>query len=125
MIKKRWQLVKFKDKTRGGLTTAGVAQYRKENPNSNLKTGVDKTPATSEQIRRQGLFLTRTFGRFRKTGSKIKNPPPLVKKFKTKPDEPSRIALSAKNWNSPVPKTVAQARSLYQKGLGLLKRLKK
>lgn len=118
----KWQQAKYKDSKGGGMTSAGVKQYRKENPGSKLQTGVDKQPSSSKEYIRQGSFLTRTFGRFRSSGSKVASPPPLVKTFKTKPSEPTRIALSAKAWNSPVPKTNAQAVALYNKGLRLIKR---
>lgn len=97
----------------GGLNSKGVASYRKANPNSKLKTGVDKTPVTSEEKRRQGSFLARFYGR-----SKL---PPLKKPN----GEPTRFALANTKWNGSVVKTVAQARQLANKGRKLLSQSKK
>jgi hypothetical protein len=109
----KWSLSKYKDKVNGGMTAAWVAQYKKENPGSNLKVGVNKTPTTPEEKRRQWAFLTRFFGQ--------KNLPPLVKPN----GEPTRLALSAKKWNSPVPSTKEDAQKLYNKGKALLEAYKK
>lgn len=92
----------------GGLNAKGVASYRKANPGSKLKTGVDKTPVTSEEKRRQGSFLARFYGR-----TKL---PPLKKPN----GEPTRFALANTKWNGPVVKSVAQARKLAAKGRRLL-----
>ena len=69
IIMATWQRKEFKN-PEGGLNAKGVSQYKKENPGSKLKMGVDKTPKTPEEIRRQGQFLTRFYGR--------KDLPPLV-----------------------------------------------
>lgn len=98
-----------KDKNQsGGLNASGRAKYNAQG--SNLKAPVDKKPTTPEQIRRQGSFLTRMYNR-----DKI---PPLKK-----PDgKPTRYALQASVWNSPIPKTIADVRRLAAKGEALLKR---
>lgn len=112
-MKQTWSLSKYKDKISGGMTPAWVLQYRKENPNSKLQVWVNKTPTTPEEKRRQGSFLTRFFWQ--------KDLPPLVK-----PNwEPTRLALSAKKWNSPIPKTKSDAEALASKWRALLESYKK
>lgn len=107
-----WQRKEFKN-PEGWLNAKWVAQYKKENPWSNLKMWVDKVPKTPEEIRRQGQFLTRFYGQ--------KNLPPLVdEKWR-----PTRFALAAAAWNSKVPKTVSDARWLAEKWRALLERYMK
>lgn len=107
-----WQRKEFKNPD-GGLNAKWVAQFKKENPGSKLKIGVDKTPKTPDEIRRQGQFLTRFYGR--------KDLPPLVdEKWR-----PTRLALAASAWNSKVPKTESEARKLAAKWRALLERYKK
>lgn len=107
-----WTRKEGKD-PKGGLNQKGVASYRKANPNSKLKVGVDKTPKTSEEKRRQGSFLVRFYGRAEL--------PPLKKPN----GEPTRFALANTKWNGTVVKTVAQARQLASKGRRLLEQSKK
>lgn len=101
-----------KDKNQsGGLNASGRAKYNAQG--SNLKAPVDKKPTTPEQIRRQGAFLTRMYGR-----DKI---PPLKK-----PDgKPTRYSLQAQVWDSPIPKTIADVRRLAAKGRALLAKYEK
>jgi hypothetical protein len=95
----------------GGLNAKGRAKYNSQG--SNLKAPVDKSPTTPEQIRRQGSFLTRMYNR-----DKI---PPLKKPN----GKPTRYALQASVWNSPIPKTIADVRRLAAKGKVLLARYEK
>ncbi len=108
----KWQRKEFKN-PKWGLNAKWVAQYKKENPGSKLKMGVDKTPKTPEEIRRQWQFLTRFYGQ--------SDLPPLV----DDKGRPTRLALAASAWNSKVPKTEADARKLAKKGRKLLDRYKK
>lgn len=98
---------------KGGLNAKGVASYRKENPGSKLKTGVDKAPKTQEELRRQGSFKTRFY---------CKSPQPP---FKKPNGEPTRHALANTAWNGPVVKNAAQAASVCAAGRAQLKRAKK
>lgn len=99
-----------KDKSeKGGLTQKGRDRYNKST-GSHLRPPVNRSPKTPEDIRRQGQFLTRMYSR-----DKI---PPLKK-----PDgKPTRYALQATVWNSPIPKTIADVKKLAAKGKELLKR---
>jgi Domain of unknown function (DUF6321) len=107
-----WSRKEGKD-AKGGLNAKGVASYRKANPGSKLKMGVNKTPVTVEEKRRQGSFLTRFYG---------ETPLPPLKKPN---GEPTRLALANNRWNGTTVKTVEQARSLYAKGKRLLEQSKK
>ena len=98
---------------KGGLTQKAVSVYRKENPGSKLKTGVDGAANTPEKLRRKGSFLARFYGR-----SKL---PPLKKPN----GEPTRLALANNAWGGSTVKTVAQARSLAARGRKMLARYKK
>jgi hypothetical protein len=102
-----WTRSEGKDKS-GGLNSKGVASYRAANPGSKLKTGVDKTPKTAADKRRQGSFLTRFYGEI---------PLPPLKKPN---GEPTRLALANNKWNGTTVTSVSQARSLYAKGKRLL-----
>ena len=95
---------------KGGLTAAGRAQF-KETEGSNLKPGVKKpmSEMTADEMRRKGSWATRFYGRIGKL-------PPL----KDKNGEPTRFALTAAAWGEPVPKTIAAARKIAQKGKRLL-----
>lgn len=107
-----WARSAGKDK-KGGLNAKGVASYRKENPGSKLKMGVNKTPKTAEEKRRQGSFLTRFYGR---------SPLPPFKKPNGKP---TRFALANNKWNGSTVKNASQAKALYAKGKRLLESAKK
>lgn len=101
-----WTRSEGKDKN-GGLNAKGVASYRKANPGSKLKTGVDKVAKTPEEKRRQGSFFTRFYT----------NPKGPLKKPN---GEPTRLALAARKWNKPAPSSVAQAKKLASFGRNLL-----
>jgi hypothetical protein len=97
----------------GGLSPAGRAQYRKTE-GARLRPGVKKAASdmTPEDMRRKGSFLRRHFATLRG---------PLV----DKKGNPTRLALSASAWGEAIPKTLAAARKLAQKGLTLLTRYKR
>lgn len=110
MTKSIWQ--KYK-REKGGLTAKAVAQYRKENPNSKLKTGVKVGQNSNDSKCRWGRFLVRFYGR--------KDLPPLKKPN----GEPTRLAKANTAWkNGSIVKSVAQARKLASKGRKLLKMCK-
>lgn len=92
---------------KGGLTAAGRAYFKKKE-GANLKPGVKGAADTPEKKRRKGSFLTRFYT----------NPSgPLVKDN----GEPTRLALAARAWGEPAPKTRAAASRLAAKGRNLLK----
>ena len=99
---------------KGGLTAAGRKAFARKQ-GSHLKPGVTKPESemTPQEMRRKGSWATRFYGR-----AKL---PPLV-------DDnglPTRHALSAHAWGEPVPKTVAAARRIAEKGHRLLARYRK
>ena len=101
--------VKARIDPQGGLTAAGRAHF-KETEGANLKPGVKKAAAdmSPEEMKRKGSFLRRHFA----------NPSgPMVDEH----GEPTRLALSAHAWGEPVPKTMAAAKKLADKGTKLLK----
>jgi hypothetical protein len=101
---------KLKD-PEGGLTSAGRAHFKKSE-GANLKPGVKGKADTVEKKKRKGSFLTRFFTHPRG---------PL----KDKEGKPTRLALSAKAWGEPVPRTLQAAKKLAAKGRLLLGRAKK
>ena len=68
---------------------------------------------TPEEMRRKGSWAVRFYGRSGRL-------PPLVKN-----GEPTRFALTAAAWGEPVPKTIAAARKIAEKGRKLLDSAKK
>ena len=95
----------------GGLTAAGRAAFNKKE-GSHLKPGVKGAADTPEKMKRKGSFLRRHFA----------NPAgPMVGDN----DKPTRLALSAKAWGEPVPKTAEAAKKLAEKGTRLLERYEK
>ncbi len=92
----------------GGLTAAGRAYFKKKE-GANLKPGVKGKADTPEKQKRKGSFLRRMFAHPRG---------PL----KDKDGKPTRLALSARAWGEPVPKTMAAARKLAEKGKRRLER---
>lgn len=96
---------------KGGLTAAGRAAFNKKD-GSNLKPGVKGAADTPEKMKRKGSFLRRHFA----------NPAgPMVDDA----GKPTRLALSAKAWGEPVPKTAEAAKALADKGTRLLERYEK
>lgn len=99
---------------RGGLTAAGRKMFARTQ-GSHLKAGVKKSmrDMTPEDMRRKGSWATRFYGR-----AKL---PPLV----DDKGRATRFALTAAAWGEPVPKTVAAARRIAEKGKRLLDRYRK
>lgn len=95
----------------GGLTAAGRKAYR-EKEGANLKPGVIGPADTPEKMMRKGSFLRRHYATLRG---------PLV----GDDGKPTRLALQARAWGEPAPKTEAAARRLAEKGTRLLERYKK
>lgn len=100
---------------KGGLTAAG-RKYFKKKEGAHLKPGVTKkmSDMTPDEMKRKGSWATRFYGREGKL-------PPL----KDKNGEPTRFALTAAAWGEPVPKTVAAARRIAEKGRRLLDKARK
>jgi hypothetical protein len=95
---------------RGGLTAAG-RKFFKATEGANLKPGVRGPANTPEKQRRKGSFLTRFYT----------NPSgPLVKPN----GEPTRLALAARAWGEPAPKTAQDAARLAAKGRRFLESYK-
>jgi hypothetical protein len=95
----------------GGLTAAGRKMFRRKQ-GSHLKPGVRKpvSEMSLAGMRRKGSWAVRFFGRSGRL-------PPLMKSGR-----PTRYALTAAAWSEPVPKTVAAARRIAEKGRRLLRR---
>jgi hypothetical protein len=98
----------------GGLTAAGRADFLRRT-GAHLKPGVQKpiSEMTPDEMRRKGSWATRFYGRSGKLPA-----------LKTKNGKPTRFALTAAAWGEPVPKTVAAARRIADKGRRLLARYK-
>lgn len=99
---------------RGGLTAAGRKAFSRKQ-GSHLKPAITKkvSEMSPQEMRRKGSWATRFYGR-----AKL---PPLV----DAKGQPTRHALSAHAWGEPVPKTVAAARRIAEKGHRLLARYRK
>src|ERR1700761_7355391 len=95
---------------KGGLTAAGRA-YFKKTEGANLKPGVKGPADTPEKMRRKGSFLRRHYATLRG---------PLV----DDDGKPTRLALQARAWGEPAPKTPAAAKKLAEKGTRLLEKYK-
>ena len=62
-------------KSGAGMTKAGVARYRRENPGSKLKTAVTgKVKAGSKSAKRRKSFCARSAGQMKKFPKAAKNP---------------------------------------------------
>jgi hypothetical protein len=92
----------------GGLTAAGRAEFR-EKEGAHLKPGVNGPGDTPEKMKRKGSFLRRHFANPRG---------PMV----DEDGKPTRLALSARAWGEPAPKTMKAAKRLADKGTRLLER---
>ena len=95
----------------GGLTPAGRRAFARRE-GSRLRPGVKAKTDTPEKMRRKGSFLRRHFARPRGPMRDAKG-------------RPTRLALSAHAWGEPVPKTMADAKKLAEKGKKLLERYAK
>lgn len=101
-----WQTKAGKD-PRGGLNAAGRASLKASG--HNIRPGVKGAPKGPTDLRRKGSFLTRFYT----------NPKgPLV----DEKGRPTRLALAARAWGEPVPKTAQSAARLAAKGRTLLKK---
>ena len=95
----------------GGLTEAGRKHFERSGESKNLQPGVKESNPTGQKARRKGSFLTRFYT----------NPSgPLV----DKDGEPTRLALAARAWGEPAPRTAGAARRLAAKGRNLLEQYK-
>jgi hypothetical protein len=96
---------------KGGLTAAGREAYRRSE-GAHLEPGVRKSmrDMTPDEMRRKGSWAVRFYGR-----AKL---PPLV----DAKGRPTRLALTARAWGEPVPRTVSAARRIAAKGRRLLDR---
>lgn len=92
----------------GGLTAAGRKAY-KDSDGAQLRPGVKGAADTPEKMKRKGSFLRRHFTTLRG---------PLVDEH----GKPTRLALQARAWGEPAPKTEAAAQKLADKGARLLER---
>ncbi len=95
----------------GGLTAAGRRAYRTRD-GSHLRPGVKGPADTPEKMRRKGSFLRRHFATLRG---------PLLDDN----GKPTRLALQARAWGEPAPRTAAAAKKLADKGTRLLERYHK
>ena len=87
---------------RGGLTAEGRAFFAKKE-GSHLRPGVKGAADMPEKMVRKGSFLRRHFAHPRG---------PMV----DEQGRPTRLALSAQAWGEPLPKTMAAAKKLADKG---------
>ena len=59
-----------------GLTAAGVAKYRRQNPGSKLKTAVTGSPKPgSKDAKRRKSYCARSAGQLRNSSAKTRNDP--------------------------------------------------
>lgn len=79
-----WQRKAGKSKT-GGLTKAGVASYRRENPGSKLQTAVTEENPTGKRAERRKSYCARSKGQMEMFPEAAKNPE-------------SRLRLARKKW---------------------------
>ena len=94
----------------GGLTEAGRRHYERTGESKNLQPGVKESTPSGDRARRKGSFLARFY---------TDPSGPLVKDN----GEPTRLALAARAWGEPAPRTAAAAR-LAAKGRNLLAKYK-
>lgn len=95
----------------GGLTAAGRKAYR-QSEGAHLRPGVKGPADTPDKMRRKGSFLRRHFATLRG---------PLLDEH----GKPTRLALQARAWGEPAPRTEAAAQKLADKGTRLLERYRK
>ena len=63
-------------KSGAGMTKAGVARYRRENPGSKLKTAVTKkSRLTAREKARRKSYCARSAGQLRNSSAKTRNDP--------------------------------------------------
>lgn len=95
----------------GGLTAAGRKAYRLTE-GAHLRPGVKGPADTPEKMRRKGSFLRRHFATLRG---------PLLDEH----GKLTRLALQARAWGEPAPRTDAAAQKLAEKGTRLLERYRR
>lgn len=95
----------------GGLTAAGRKAYLAKE-GAHLKPGVKGPADTPEKMRRKGSFLRRHYVTLRG---------PLLDEN----GKPTRLALQARAWGEPAPRTEAAAHKLAEKGARLLERYRR
>jgi hypothetical protein len=95
----------------GGLTPAGRKHFA-ETEGAHLRPGVKGPADTPEKMKRKGSFLRRHYAHLRG---------PL----QDEDGKPTRLALAARAWGEPAPRTEAAAARLAEKGSRLLERYKK
>ena len=61
-------------KSGAGMTKAGVARYRRENPGSKLKTAVTEKKPTGKRAARRKSYCARSAGHMKKFPKAAKNP---------------------------------------------------
>ena len=61
-------------KSGAGMTKAGVARYRRENPGSKLKTAVTEKKPTGKRAARRKSYCARSAGQMKKFTKAAKNP---------------------------------------------------
>ena len=61
-------------KSGAGMTKAGVARYRRENPGSKLKTAVTEKKPTGKRAARRKSYCARSAGQMKKFPKASKNP---------------------------------------------------
>ena len=61
-------------KSGAGLTTKGVAKYRKQNPGSKLQTAVTESKPTGKRAARRKSYCARSAGQMKKFPKAAKNP---------------------------------------------------
>ena len=61
-------------KSGAGLTKAGVAKYRRQNPGSKLKTAVTEKKPTGKRASRRKRYYVRSAGQMKKFPKAAKNP---------------------------------------------------
>ena len=61
-------------KSGAGMTKAGVARYRRENPGSKLKTAVTEKKPTGKRAARRKSYCARSAGQMKKFQKAAKNP---------------------------------------------------
>ena len=95
----------------GGLTEAGRRHYERSGESKNLQPGVKQSNPSGDRARRKGSFLTRFY---------TDPSGPLTKDN----GEPTRLALAARAWGEPAPRTAGAASRLAAKGRNLLAKYK-
>jgi hypothetical protein len=95
----------------GGLTEAGRRHFERSGESKNLQSGVKESNPSGVRARRKGSFLTRFYT----------NPSGPLTDDK---GEPTRLALAARAWGEPAPRTAASASRLAAKGRRLLDQAK-